>query len=77
MQSITLDMLSQDSVSVRRQKYAVVDGQEYPVGQPWRRAYVNSAKGRERIQRELPDPYLSAVMAVWGETPTVTDDVQD
>lgn len=77
MQSITLDMLSQDSVSVRRQKYAVVDGQEYPVGQPWRRAYVNSTKGRERIQRELPDPYLSAVMAVWGETPTVTDDVQD
>jgi len=68
-----IEMLTQDSVSIKKQKYIVVDGQEYAVGEPWRRAYINSEKGREQVQTEVPEPYLSAIFAVWGDTPTVTE----
>jgi len=73
VEKIIIDMLNQDSVSIKKQKYIVVDGQEYAVGEPWRRAYINSEKGREQVQTEVPEPYLSAIFAVWGDTPTVTE----
>ena len=72
-EKITLDMLTQDSVSLKKQQYATVDGKEYPIGEPWRRAYINSVQGRIQVQSEVTEPYLSAIMAVWGETPTVTE----
>ena len=75
IEKVTLDMLTQDSVSVKRQRYAVVDGEKYPVGQPHRKAYINSERGRTEIQNELEEPYLSAVMAVWGEQPTVIEEI--
>ena len=68
-----IEMLTQDSVSIKKQKYIVVDGQEYAVGEPWRRAYINSEKGREQVQTEVPEPHLSVIMTVWGDTPTVTE----
>ena len=71
---ITLDMLTETGVSVKTQKYIEDGGVEYAVGEPHRRAYVNSERGRTEIAAELPEPYLSAVMAVWGEAPTVFDD---
>jgi hypothetical protein len=73
VEKITLDMLTQDSVSLKKQQYTTVDGKEYPIGEPWRRAYINSAQGRTQVQTEVPEPYKSAIMAVWGETPTVTE----
>ena len=73
VEKITLDMLTSDSVSIKKQKYTVVDGKEYPIGEPWRRAYVNSTQGKAQVQAEVPEPYLSAIMAVWGDTPTVTE----
>ena len=68
-----LDMLTKDSVSVRKQKFVDVDGEEHSVGDPWRRAYVNSSSGRQQVMDEVPEPYRSAIFAVWGEEPTVTE----
>ena len=68
-----LDMLTQDSVSVRKQKFVTVDGVEYPIGDPWRRAYVNSIVGRQQVQDEVPEPYKTAIFAVWGNAPTVSE----
>ena len=73
VKKITLDMLTADSVSIKKQQYTVVDGKEYPIGEPWRRAYINSVQGRAQVQAEVPEPYLSAIMAVWGDAPTVPD----
>jgi hypothetical protein len=73
IEKITLDILTQDSVSLKKQKYTVVDGQEYPIGEPWRRAYVNSVQGREQVQSEVSEPYKSVIMLMWGDTPTVTE----
>lgn len=77
IEKIMLDMLTQDSVSVKTQRYVVVDGQEYPIGEPHRRAYVNSVRGRQAVQNEVPEPHRSAIFALWGENPTVDDRVQE
>lgn len=68
-----LDMLNPDSVSVRKQAFVTVGDAEYPVGDPWRRAYENSACGRQQVQDEVPEPYRTAIFAVWGNEPTVAE----
>jgi hypothetical protein len=73
MEKIYIDMLTQDSVSFRKQQFITVDGKEYPIGDPWRRAYVNSISGRQQVNAEVPDPYRSVIILMWGENPTVTE----
>jgi len=68
---ISLDELTQDSVSVGTRKYIEEDGVKYFVGNIHRRSFVNSIDGRKEINDNLNEPYLSAVMAVWGSSPTV------
>ena len=68
----TVDMLTPDSVSVLTQKIAAIDGAIYTLGNH-RRAYVNSARGREEIVTEQPGDVVAAVMAIWGDTVTVTE----
>lgn len=75
IEKITLDMLTPESVSVKKQQYVEVNGTEYPIGDPWRRAYVNSTSGRQEVQDEVQEPYRSAIFAVWGDTSTVADPV--
>ena len=70
---ITLDMLTETGVSVKTQKYIEDGGVEYAVGDPHRCAYINSERGRREIAAALPEPYLSAVMTVWGDRPAVED----
>lgn len=72
--SIILSSLCKDSVSVKKQQFTA-DGLE--VGKPWRKAYINSESDREHLRAELPEPYLSAALAVWGDTPTVEDVIEN
>ncbi|QZY56724.1 hypothetical protein [Crassaminicella profunda] len=69
----TIDMLTQDSVSVKTQQYTTVDGIEYPIGQPHRKAYVNSVRDRSEVQNELPTAQVNAIFSVWGDTPTIAE----
>lgn len=69
-----IDMLSQDGVSIRTQKYTVADGVEYAIGIPHRCAYVNSERGRAAVINDLPEQYATAIMAVWGDAPTVIEE---
>ena len=48
-EKITLDMLTQDSVSVLRQQFLNVSGTEMQVGGNIRNAYVNSTSGRKNL----------------------------
>ena len=68
---ITLDMLTTDSVSVKTQGYIKSEGTDRLVGAPRRKAYINSTKGRAKLIEELAEPYLTAVLAVWGAEPTI------
>lgn len=75
IEKYTLDLLTQDSVSVSKQTYIDYMGQQYPIGQIWRRAYVNSTQGRKQIVTELPQAQVNAIMAVWGDAPTVDESI--
>lgn len=74
IEKITLDNLTQDSVSVKTQKYYVVDGVEFPVGQPHRKSYVNSVRGRKEVKDELPELQQNAIFVLWGDVPTVIEE---
>lgn len=77
IEKIILDMLTQDGVSVKKQTYFEQNGQQYPVGQLWRRAYINSINGRIQVQEEIAEPYKSAIFMVWGNTPTVIETIDE
>ena len=70
-EKITLDMLTQTSVSVLRQNFIELNGVETQVGGNVRNAYENDETGREILKNTLPEEYYNAVMAVWGNSPTV------
>lgn len=65
IEKIMLDMLTTTSVSVVKQKYYKDDNGEYPIGEPWRRAYNNSPESIGDLKAELEEPYLSVVLQMW------------
>ncbi len=73
-ETISVDMLTPDSVSIRIQKIVTIDGVLYPLGEPQRCAYINSQSGRQMLMGSVVSPYKEAVLSVWGSTPTVADD---
>ena len=66
-EKITLDMLTQDSVSVLRQKFIEIDGVQTQVGNNIRNAYMNDENGRQILGEILPEEYYNAVMTVWSK----------
>lgn len=66
-----IDMLTVNSVSIATDKFIVLDGQEQQVGERHRIAYENSESGRDKIRNEQPEDVVNAVLAIWGDTPTV------
>lgn len=75
IEKITLDMLTKDSVSVLRQNFVIINGEEMQVGDNVRNVYMNSPLDRESIKKVLSKEYCDAVFAVWGSTPTIEDPV--
>lgn len=70
---ITLDLLTQNGVSVLTKTYADINGVKTQLGANHRKAYGNSPIGRELLAKDLPETYYNAVLVVWGDTPTLTD----
>ncbi|WP_370768358.1 hypothetical protein [Ruminococcus sp.] len=62
---ITLDMLTKDSVSVLRQKFINLGGEDVQVGENVRNAYTNCESDREILKEQLSEEYYNAIMAVW------------
>ena len=65
-EKITLDMLTQDSVIVLRQKFINLGGEDVQVGENVRNAYTNCESDREILRKQLSEEYFNAVIAVWG-----------
>lgn len=74
-EKITLDMLTTDSVSVLKQQYLTVDGTDIKVGENVRNAYMNTQTERELLRLKLPEEFYNAVIAVWGNSPTIAEPV--
>lgn len=70
-EEIRLELLNRDSVSVVFTKYIEYSGKKLQVGEAVRTAYTNSTQGREELKEQIKEPYLSAVLAVWGDTATI------
>lgn len=68
----TLEQLTADSVNVLSVSKAKVNGKEYELERS-RICYANSPIGRQQIVGALPEHYADAVLAVWGDTPTLSD----
>ena len=66
-----IDMLTINSVSIATDKFIILDEQEQQVGERHRIAYENSESGRDKIRNEQPEDVVNAVLAIWGDTPTV------
>lgn len=74
MESVySLGALNEDCVCMITQHYITADGQRYQVGENARTAYQNSPNSRANLLEVLPEPYKSAVLAVWGNTTTLKD----
>ena len=68
----TLEQLTADSVNVLTVSSAKVNGKVYELERA-RVCYGNSPLGRQQIVEALPEQYAEAVLAVWGDAPTLTD----
>ena len=71
----SVDLLTVRSVTIKQQKYIEENGVRENVGMVHAKAYTNSATGRAELIAEVPEPYLSGVLAVWGDEPTVAEPV--
>ena len=64
-EKITIDMLTKDSVSVLRQKFITLNGEDVQVGGNVRNAYTNCEDDKKNLKEQLSEEYYNAVMAVW------------
>nr|WP_302685447.1 hypothetical protein [uncultured Ruminococcus sp.] len=64
-EKITLDMLTKDSVSVLRQKFINLGGEDVQVGENVRNAYKNCDEDKSILKEQLSEEYYNAIMAVW------------
>lgn len=71
----SVDLLTVNSVTIKQQKYIEENGVRENVGMVHAKAYINSARGREELIAEVPEPYISGVLAVWGDEPIVAEPV--
>lgn len=69
-----IDMLTQDSVSILTQQYSP-DLDTY-IGDGSRIAYRNSPNGRKLLTASEPKDCVTAVLAIWGLSPTLEDPVE-
>ena len=74
-EKIILDMLTSNSVSVLKQQFITVDGTDIKVGENVRNAYMNTQSGRDKLRVKLPEEFYNAVIAVWGNAPTIAESV--
>lgn len=75
-EKLSIELLTNDSVTVKLQRFFVDGGKEYPIGKPESRGYYNSVIGRQEVE-ELPDAQKTAVFAIWGNEPTVDETVRE
>jgi len=69
----TLTELTKNSVNILIQTFADINGLITKVGAKQRISCANSELGRQKLPELIPEQYALAVLAVWGDTPTVPD----
>lgn len=76
LKKVTVDMLTDKSVSILTQNFVEVDGKETQLGENYRKAYTNTESGRGTLMAEQEEATVQAVFAIWGDVPTVINTEQ-
>ena len=74
---IIIEFLNENSVTIVKRNVITDQGKDYYVGNPHRTSYLNSENGREVLRNEVIEPYYSSIMEIWGDTPTVVDNIEE
>ena len=69
----TVTNLTKDSVSILKQNFIEFNGKPTRVGDNFRTSYVNSTRGRQSLVNEQSAQDVAAVLAKWGDTPTIEE----
>ena len=69
----TVTNLTKDSVSILKQNFIEFNGEQTRVGDNFRTSYVNSTRGRQSLVNEQSAQDAAAVLAKWGDTPTIKE----
>ena len=69
----TVTNLTKDSVSILKHNFIQFNGKQTRVGDNFRTSYVNSARGRQSLVNEQSTQDAAAVLAKWGDTPTIKE----
>ena len=69
----TVTNLTKDSVSILKQNFIEFNGKQTRVGDNVRTSYVNSTRGRQSLVNEQSAQDAAAVLAKWGDTPTIEE----
>jgi len=72
MDKIILEMLTSDFAVVKKETWIEHDNKSVLVN-IHKTTYYNSTTERELVNAKVPEPYRTAIMLVWGDTPTVSD----
>lgn len=67
----TVDMLTDNSVSILTQEFYNTEDGAVQVGDDFRCTYINSVGGRKLLVENEPEEVVAEVMEVWGDSPTV------
>lgn len=62
--TIVIDNLTTDSVSVKTQRVLADGDQQWNLGEPVRTAYTKDEI--QKLRENVPEPFLSAILEVWG-----------
>lgn len=69
VEKFTIDMLNENSVSIKTERFIEIDGVMTRVGDSIRNAYMNTVRDREQLKNLLPEKYYDAIISVWVDTP--------
>ncbi len=70
----TINRLALNFVEIDSAQYVEINGEEVKLDTPKHSvSYVNSIQSREQLQKEQSENIVAAVLAIWGDDPTVKD----
>ena len=69
-----IENLVKNGVIIASQEYLLREGNSrQKIGDLSREAYGNWKSDRDRLCRQEPQEIINAVMAIWGDTPTIEE----
>lgn len=67
-----IEYLTNESVTVHVITYIIFNGQNLDLhDKSFTTSYMNSPRGRKMLMEEIPEPYLSSILTMWGQMPTL------